>query len=141
MSLEMTIEQILHTLQSREGLIPTLGIQLEVDAGVVIGYLTIGTSHRGSPNAAHGGAVMTLLDTVLGMEAFNHALQQGQRTSTVELKTNFLRPVRIGQRLVVRPELLSKGKSLLVMSGSAIDLDTKERVAFAVGTFNLFGHR
>jgi len=137
----MTIEQVLQKLQANQGLMNTLGIELEVQDGLVIGYLTIRELHRGSPDIAHGGAVMTLLDSVLGMQAFSHALESGQKTSTVELKTNFLSPARIGQRLIVRPEILSLGKSLLVLSGSAIDIQTDQRVAFSVGTFNLFVHR
>ena len=62
----------------------------------------------------------------------------GCTASTVELKTNFLRPVRVGQTLRVRPEVQSRGRSLLVLSGAAEDVHTGERVAFAVGTFNLF---
>lgn len=134
----MSIEGVLAALRDGGGLVPTLGIELEVQEDQVIGSLTLGPEHAGAPGVAHGGTIMALLDSVLGFHALALALEVGRATSTVELKTNFLRPARVGQRLVVRPEVQSRGRSLLVLSGHAEDVDTGERVAFAVGTFNLY---
>lgn len=133
----MTLDFILNALQN-SGLLKTLGIELELYDGGVRAYLTIQPQHAGAPGVAHGGVVMALLDSALGAHAFSRALAVGCATSTVEMKTNFLRPVRIGQRLVVQPEVQSQGKSLLVLSGVAEDADTGERVAFGIGTFNIF---
>lgn len=134
----MNLDTILDVLRQSEGLINTLGIELVQEGELLTGYLTVQPLHSGAPGIAHGGAVMTLLDSSLGFQALGMALEVGRATSTVEMKTNFLRPVRVGQRLVVRPEIQSRGKSLLVLSGHAEDVETGERVAFAVGTFNLF---
>ena len=45
---------------------------------------------------------------------------------------------RDGGGLVVRPEVQSRGRRLLVLSGAAVDEATGDRMAFAVGTFNVF---
>ncbi|MEL6178479.1 MAG: PaaI family thioesterase, partial [Myxococcota bacterium] len=87
---------------------------------------------------AHGGAVMSLLDTALGARALMHAVSQKRATSTVEMKVNFLRPAPIGQTLVTTTTIQSAGRSLLVVSGSALDEATGKPIAFAVGTFNLY---
>lgn len=134
----MTLDDILAALRAREGLLGTLGIELFVEDGLVHATMTVAPLHTGAPDIAHGGSVMSLLDSALGFHALGLALERGCSTSTVELKTNFLRPVRVGQRLVVRPEVQSRGTRLLVLSGAAIDADTSERMAFAVGTFNVF---
>ena len=134
----MTLDEILSALQAREGLLGTLGIELTVKEGVLHGAMTVAPLHSGAPGIAHGGSVMALLDSALGLHALGLALEHGCSTSTVELKTNFLRPVRVGQRLVVRPEVQSRGRRLLVLSGAAVDEATGDRMAFAVGTFNVF---
>lgn len=134
----MTLHPLIDALKSQEGLIRTLGLDLQAtDDGLHVA-MTMQPLHAGAPGIAHGGAVMALLDTALGFRALQISLSQNQLTSTVEMKTNFLRPARVGQRLIVRPELQSHGRSLLVLSGHAEDAQTGERVAFAVGTFNLY---
>src|ERR1044072_8907530 len=52
----------------------------------------------------HGGALMTLADTVGGIFAFLN-LPDGAATSTVESKTNFLRALRSGNARAVCPPL------------------------------------
>jgi uncharacterized protein (TIGR00369 family) len=134
----MTLDRILDALKAQEGLLSTLGIELQITDDGVLAHMTVTPQHCGAPGIAHGGSIAALLDSALGFEALRLALDAGGLTSTVELKTNFLRPVPVGQRLVVRPEVQSRGKSLLVLSGAAEDVETGKRVAFAVGTFNVF---
>lgn len=134
----ITLETVLHALRSHGGLLQTFGIELDVSEPIVTASMTIQPLHAGAPGIAHGGAIAALLDSALGLQALRLALETGRVTSTVELKTNFLRPVKVGAQLVVRPEVQSRGRSLLVLSGAAEDVATGERVAFAVGTFNVF---
>jgi len=134
----MTLQTIIDALRSQGGLLSTLGIEFDVSGPSVSASMTIEPHHAGAPGIAHGGAIAALLDSALGVEALKLALEAGRLTSTVELKTNFLRPVPVGRRIVVEPEVQSRGKSLLVLSGAAVDTETGERVAFAVGTFNVF---
>ncbi len=47
------------------------------------------------PDILHGGAIMSFADTV-GAVATVLSLKGGATTTTVELKTNFLAPVPIG---------------------------------------------
>ncbi|MBW5421125.1 hotdog fold thioesterase [Streptomyces sp. BG9H] len=67
----------------------------------------------------HGGAVMTLADTVGAVCAFLN-LPEGAATSTIESKTNFLRAVRSGTaRAVARP--LHIGGSFIVVQTEMYD--------------------
>lgn len=50
------------------------------------------------PDVLHGGAIMAFADNLGGVGAFAN-LPPGSMTTTVESKTNFLRPVPIGQKV------------------------------------------
>ncbi len=126
-------------LTSLGGLIDALEMTIE-DRGD--GYLAVRMpvtrAMGGSPGVAHGGAVMSLLDTALGGCAIHHALARGKFTSTVEMKVNFLKPAKVGSRLLATATLQAGGRSLLVISGEAVEEDTGRKSAFATGTFNLY---
>ncbi|MGW0531416.1 PaaI family thioesterase [Streptomyces sp. NPDC003032] len=67
----------------------------------------------------HGGAVMTLADTVGAVCAYLN-LPDGAATSTIESKTNFLRALRSGTaRAVARP--LHIGGSFIVVQTEVYD--------------------
>ena len=132
------MEKALKSLWRMGGLINTLSIGFEVDGDAITTTMPIEQTHTGAPGVAHGGSIMALMDTALGAHAFTHAASRGLATSTVEMKVNLLKPARIGQRLSTTTTLESSGKSLLVITGRAVDADTGVDVAFAVGTFNLY---
>jgi uncharacterized protein (TIGR00369 family) len=62
----------------------------------------------------HGGAVMGWADTMGGMTA-SAALAEGQRTATIESKTNFFAPIPKGDtaRAICRP--LHSGRTTIVL--------------------------
>jgi uncharacterized protein (TIGR00369 family) len=134
----MDFRQLLTFFEQSGGLVTTLGITFEERGDAVTCSMPIEPTHEGAPGISHGGAVMALLDTALGVRALMHSVPMGQGTSTVEMKVNFLRPVRAGSTLVTETTIQSAGKSLLVISGAAFNKETDEQVAFAVGTFNLY---
>ncbi len=71
----------------------------------------------------HGGALMTLADSVGGICAFLN-LPDGAVTSTVESKTNFLRGVSSGHvEATARP--LHVGRSFVVVETEVRDADGK----------------
>ncbi|MEM9487647.1 MAG: PaaI family thioesterase [Myxococcota bacterium] len=134
----MNVRDVIGSLQNMGGLIPSLGIEFGGEGEDITCRMHITRAHTGAPGVAHGGAVTALMDTALGGRALMHALPRGRATSTVEIKVNFLRPAREGQTLITRTAVQHAGKSLLVISGSAVDEATDKQIAFAVGTFNLY---
>ena len=79
----------------------------------------------------HGGALMTLADSVGGICAFLN-LPEGAVTSTVESKTNFLRPITSGTALATcRP--LHVGRQTIVVTTEIRD-DAGKLVAFGTQT-------
>jgi uncharacterized protein (TIGR00369 family) len=65
------------------------------------------------PATLHGGAIMALADNLGGVGAFIN-MPQGASTVTIESKTNFLRPIPVGDtaRAVTTP--ISLGRTLQV---------------------------
>lgn len=79
----------------------------------------------------HGGALMTLADSVGGICAFLN-LPDGAVTSTVESKTNFFRPITAGTASATcRP--LHVGRQTIVLSTEIRD-DAGKLVAFVTQT-------
>ncbi|HEV8623061.1 MAG TPA: PaaI family thioesterase [Acidimicrobiia bacterium] len=79
----------------------------------------------------HGGALMTLADSVAGICAFLN-LPEGAATSTVESKTNFLRSVRAGTAWAVCHPL-HVGRQTIVLATEIRD-DAGKLVAFVTQT-------
>lgn len=62
----------------------------------VEGEMIVTKDHCTVPATMHGGAIMAFADNLGGVAAFAN-LPQGAMTSTVESKTNFLRPIPEGE--------------------------------------------
>lgn len=65
------------------------------------------------PPTAHGGALMAFADNLGALGAFLN-LPDGAMTTTVESKTNFLRPIPVGQRALGVSTPVNIGKTLQV---------------------------
>lgn len=61
----------------------------------------------------HGGAIMGLADHIGGTAATIN-LGPGQATTTLESKTNFLRPIRIGDTAHARCVALHRGRTTMI---------------------------
>lgn len=65
------------------------------------------------PATLHGGAIMAFADNLGGCGAFMN-MPEGCTTSTVESKTNFLRPVPVGQTAKAVTTPINIGRTLQV---------------------------
>ena len=61
----------------------------------------------------HGGALMAFADT-LGARATYLNLREGQSTTTIESKTNFLAPAPAGAKLLAECAAIHRGKRTMV---------------------------
>ncbi|MBT0958278.1 PaaI family thioesterase [Alphaproteobacteria bacterium KMM 3653] len=62
----------------------------------------------------HGGALMTLADTAAGTSAFISSPAEITNT-TVEAKTNFIRPIRVGDVITARSVPVHVGRTTTVL--------------------------
>ena len=72
----------------------------------------------------HGGAIMAFADNLGGTATFIN-LETGMSTTTVESKTNFFRPVKIGDLIKAQCEILKKGKKIVVLQTTIFRPDKK----------------
>lgn len=88
------------------------------------GRVEVTKDHCTIPDVMHGGAIMAFADNMGGVGAFLN-MPPGARTTTVESKTNFLRPIPIGQtaRAVTTP--VNLGRQLQVWKSEIFRDDGK----------------
>jgi len=78
----------------------------------------------------HGGVTATLVDVAVGQAL----TKQGRKSTTVELKINYLRPVT-GRKVTARSHLLRIGKKLCI---ARVDVfDDRDNLAAALVTYML----
>jgi uncharacterized protein (TIGR00369 family) len=115
----------------------TLGIELRAARrDEVRGVLPWAAERCTTGGTMHGGALMSLADTIGAICAFLN-LPPGATTATIESKTNFFRPVRAGVvEAVARP--LHIGRTIIVVQTDLLDGEGK-RVAQTTQTQAVIG--
>jgi len=99
--------------------------------------MTISEKHLATPFAAHGGVVSSLMDSVLGICALSLVCIDHKIVSTVEMKLNFLAPVRINDVLTGKSKVLTKGNRLIITEAEILN-QNGVLVAKGMGTFNAY---
>ena len=72
----------------------------------------------------HGGAIMAFADNIGGTATFIN-LRAGLSTTTIESKTNFFRPIKIGDTIKAQCDFLKKGKKIIVLQTTISRSDNK----------------
>jgi 1,4-dihydroxy-2-naphthoyl-CoA hydrolase len=91
-----------------------LGVKVvEVAPERVVARLEVRPELCTVPAVMHGGAVMALADTLGGLATVAN-LGEGQWTSTIESKTNFLAAIPEGDTVVAECTPLHRGKTTMV---------------------------
>src|SRR5437868_11537439 len=101
-----------------------VGIEvLEAEPRRVIGRIVVGPQHSNGRDRVHGGAIMSLADT-LGAIGTVLNLPPGAGTSTIESKTNFLAAGR-GPHLIGEAIPLHIGRNTMVWQTTVRDADDR----------------
>lgn len=98
----------------RENSFPTLvGIEIEsIENGRARLAMDVTEKHLQLQGIMHGGAIATLIDTAVAM-AILGASEPGDRFTTIEMKINYLSPVREG-RVFADAKLIRDGRRIVV---------------------------
>lgn len=93
----------------------------EVEFGHAVFEFEPGPQHYNPIGSVHGGVAMTLLDSAMGC-AVHSTLPAGVRYTTLEVKTNFVRPITAETGLI-RCEgiVLHKGSRIATAEGKLTD--------------------
>ena len=106
------------------------------EGGVGSVSLAIRPHHLQAAGRVHGGLIAVLVDTAF-FRAVRSRLAPGQRTTTIELKINFLEPADSG-RLTATAALMGDGGRLMV-ADVQVTSDDGRLIAQALGTFLVIG--
>jgi uncharacterized protein (TIGR00369 family) len=107
-------------------------VLVSIERGVAVFELEVDLARHANPmGTLHGGVLCTLADSAMGM-AYASTLAEGESFTTLELKTNFLRPVWRG-RLVGTGRVVQGGRTIGLTECDVVD-EQGRLVARASGT-------
>ena len=110
-----------------------LGIErVHSDAGQALLALEIKPAFRNSWKAAHGGVIMTLLDSAMSLAARLHLRGAPGGILTIEMTAKFVSP-GMGHRLTAEGRVIGGGKTTLFCEAEVRD-DVGNLVAKGMGT-------
>jgi len=102
----------------------SLGIELDsIEQGRARLSLEVRQQHLQLSGIMHGGAIATLIDTAVAF-AIVGASKPGARFTTIEMKVNYLRPIREG-RVVADARLIRDGRRIVVSDCDLFDSEGK----------------
>ena len=88
-----------------------IGFRLSsVEPGRVVVEMDAAPQHANPMGTVHGGVLCDLADAAMGM-AYASSLDEGETFTTLELKINFLKPVRTG-RLTATGRVVKVGRTV-----------------------------
>lgn len=109
-----------------------IGIEMiEVEPGRAVMALEAGERHANPMGTLHGGVLCDLADAAMGM-AYAATLDEGETFTTLELKINFLKPVRTG-RLIAVGHVVQGGRTVGLVECDVTD-EKNRLVARATST-------
>ncbi len=117
-----------------------IGLKLNVISPGKVEYtMEITKNHLSNPYAAHGGAIASMMDGILGVAALSLAVESSKLVSTVEFKINYYAPILLGDQLIGIGEVIFKGNRLIGSEGSIFCINRdRALIAKGLGTFNAY---
>lgn len=107
--------------------------KIDADSVSVIATIPDFFGHLDGEACAHGGAYTIILDTVFGFAVFAR-LQKPRAIATINLKTEYLRPIEIGERIICVAECHALEKNIARARGEILDYNGRP-LASATGAF------
>lgn len=121
-----------------DGLADVLGIEdRRVTEGRAELVMHAGEAHLNPAGTVHGGAIATLVDVAMG-RAVASLIGADEMPVTIEMKVNYLEAGRPGD-LVATAWVLRRGRRFTVVQAEVVQVEGRETLADAIGTFTAIG--
>ncbi|QLG48860.1 PaaI family thioesterase [Natrinema halophilum] len=123
------------TAESPHGFSDLIGLDFtDVEAGYSRGTIEVSDELMNPNGVLHGGVLYTLADSGMGAALYAE-LAEDQQCATIEIKINYLKPVRTG-RVTCETTLEKNGRTVAYLESELVN-DGKT-VARATGSFSIF---
>jgi uncharacterized protein (TIGR00369 family) len=106
---------------------------LEAELDRVVAQMSVREDLCTGGNSVHGGAIMALADTVGAVATIINLPEGAQGTTTIESKTNFIRPVPAGTTVVAIASPVHRGRRTQVWN-TRIEADGGRLIAVVTQT-------
>ncbi len=103
----------------------------EIDRGRARFEMDAGSRHHNPMGTLHGGVLCDIADVAMG-SAYASTLEEGESFTTIDLRINFLRPVRAAH-LIADAVVVQRGRTIGMTECTIVD-DQGRLVAKASGT-------
>ena len=103
---------MLETVRTRKlPFVEVLGIEfLSAEPEKLVAKMVVRPEFIGANDRIHGGVLMAFADTIGGFATFMNLPEGASGTTTMESKTNFIRPTKAGATLIATATALHKGR-------------------------------
>ena len=130
------LEQQLDIIQNKNPYVKLLGMKITGwDKGQVdVSMPVIAGKHTNMYNVAHGGALASLADMVMGLSCTT----LGKRVVTMEMNMNFIRGASPQEAITARGKVVHNGKTTMVTEAEIVD-SNGALIAKVRGTFFVVG--
>lgn len=136
-------EQLAHIAQQFIDALPharALKMRMDhLESGVAVISMPWDEHLVGDPKSGviHGGVVSALMDTCCGAAVMSHSSNPSS-TATIDLRIDYMRSAKPGQRITARAECYHMTRNVAFMRAVALDDDdTSNPVATATGAFTV----
>jgi uncharacterized protein (TIGR00369 family) len=98
----------------------TVGFSMvSIEPGRAVFEMEAGRKHHNPMGTVHGGVLCDIADAAMGM-AYAARLEEGESFTTLELKINFLKPVRSG-KLRAEGRVVKAGRTIGMVECDVVD--------------------
>ena len=119
-------KHILKYLRKKQGKFgKNLGVKfIEADKNFLVAELIVKNEFVNRNGVMHGGVIMSFADEIGGTATYI-SLPPDLNTTTIESKTNFLRPIKIGDKVRAEVYIVNHGKKLVFLQTDIFRSDNK----------------
>ena len=134
--IQAKIDEVIKNFYHDNPYVQHIGLDLHhIEEGTVTLKLTVEKRHTNFYEIAHGGLVMSMLDTAMGAAS----LSVNKKIVTQSLTTNFIRGPKVGTEIFATGKVIHNGRRTVVSEAVLREGEDGRILATASGSFFVLG--